>query len=369
MLSVIVYTFTFSSMFLAAMSTKNEVVASITTKLKFERWDIIMIFLFAIIFGIRYNVGVDYDSYKEIYEQQDVERLEFIFKGITIFLYNSGFHVTFYFALWAMGQIYFLLKSFQNEKYILPALIFVLFTGQYFLLWMNVIRQDLAACIFIYSVAFIADRNFFKFLLCIILAIGFHKTAIILVLIYPILRYRNNLLNNRVIQLILLVISAFIGFRTNIIINVIESYFEPFVLLFDYESYSSMGVEDTVEEVGINLVVIAGLLIDFFLIIYSNKIKEYYNNNKFIFYYDLYFGGTCLNLIFVKSYILLRPIRYFRFFKLILSAYLLYYLFKNGQSRINVAAFITLIMIHLFLYYTIFRAPKEACYIFHFIDF
>ena len=369
MLSVVVYTFIFSSMFMGALLLKNRVVVSLTDKIKFKHWDVLMIFLFALVFGLRYNVGIDYDSYKGIYEDQDVERLEFIFKNITIFLHESGFHVAFYFALWAFVQIFFLLKSFRTEKYIYPALIFVLFTGQYFLLWMNVIRQDIAACIFIYSIVFIVNRNFFKYLLCIILAFGFHKTAIILILLYPIFQYKKNIFNNIYIQFVLFVISVYIGLKTNVVINTIETLFEPFVLLFEYELYSSMGVTDTVQEVGLNLVVISGLLIDVFLILYSKKMKDYYNNNKFLCCYDIYFGGMCANLIFAKSYILLRPIRYFRFFKMIISAYLLYYLYKNGHSKKNVIVFFILIILHLFSYYTIFRAPKDACYIFNFINF
>jgi len=353
-------------MFGASVLYKNGRYAVLGPNIKFRRWDILACIIFTIVFGLRYNVGIDYANYTDSYILNDFERMEFLFRSISEFLVSQNVHITVFFSLWVFLQIFFLIISFKNEKFLLPALIFTLFAGQYFLLWMNVIRQDVAACIFIFSITFIVQKSFIKYLLCIVVAFGFHKTAILLLLIYPILRYHKNYFNNIFIQFFLLFISIFLGVKSGTVMNSIDSLLESFMVMLGYENYGFGGIESSVEDVRVGMSFITSLLIDIFTIAYSNKMKLFYSNNKFECYYDLYFVGVIAYMLFAKSYILLRPFRYFKFFKMIISAYLLYYLFKNGNSKINVLSFIILICLYLLQYMAIFRYSPDACYIYNF---
>lgn len=366
MQSVLVYTLTFLLMFSASVLYKNGRYAVLVPDMKFRRWDILACLIFTIVFGLRYNVGIDYANYKEMYDTRDFDRLEYIFRGVSELFAANEVHVTIYFALWAFLQIYILMKAFRSEKFIYPALIFTLFAGQYFLLWMNVIRQDIAACIFIYSIAFIVDKKFLKYLLCIVIACGFHKTAILLLAVYPILRYHKNYFNNIPLQFALLLVAFVFGLKSGAVMNHIDSLLESFMMLLGYEGYAFGGVESSMAEMKLGISLLSSMMIDVIIISYSTKMKSYYNNHKFLCYYDLYFVGVIAYMLFANSYILLRPFRYFKFFKMIISAYLLYYLFKNGKSPKNVLAFIVFILLYLLQYVAIFRYSADACYVYNF---
>lgn len=367
LLSIFVYTATFLIMFTFALCLKDNKVAILNNRKIFKRWDIIMALVFAVVFGIRYNVGVDYEAYKIIYQFQYIETVEYLFKYLTKLLYGAGFDVAFYFGLWAFGQIYFLLKSFKDEKYIYPSLIFTLFAGQYFLLWMNVIRQDLAACIFIYSITFIVNRNLLKYLICIVLAFGLHKSAIMLLMFYPLFQFKKNIFNNIYVQFGLLVISVFMAFNSAPIMNLIDSHFEQFTSLLGYDNYTMNGIEKRNRGFVVGFSFTIGLIIDFFIILNSKKMKEFYKNDRFFCFYDLYFVGICLNYILAESFILLRPVRYFRFFKMIISAYLIYYLHKNRSLRFNMMSLILILVCYFVLYALIFKASKDSMYIYNVI--
>lgn len=366
MQSILVYTLTFLLMFGASVLYKNGRYAVLRPNIKLRRWDIVACIIFAIVFGLRYNVGIDYANYKEMYDTHDFDRLEYIFRGVSDLFASNGVHVTIYFALWAFLQIFILLKSFRNEKFIYPALVFTLFAGQYFLLWMNVIRQDIAACIFIYSIAFIVDKKFLKYLICIVIACGFHKTAVLLLFVYPLLCIKKNYFRNIPLQLAILLVSVALGISSGAIMNTIDQVLEPFMMALGYEGYGFGGVESSISDVKIGVSFLLTLALDFIIIIYSNRMKAFYNNDRFLCFYDLYYVGVVSNMLLANSFILQRPVRYFRFFKMIIAAYLLYYLYKNANSKVNVFVFIVMIALFLLLYVSLFRYSADACYIYRF---
>ena len=369
MYSFVIYSITFVLMFWFSTFLKNNKTACIGEDIRFKSWNAIIILIFTIVFGLRYNVGVDYQNYKELYDTNNFERLEFLFRGISNLFVKCNIHVVWYFTLWVFLQIFFLIKAFEKEKYIYPALVFTLFTGQYFLLWMNVIRQDIAACIFIFSISFIVKRYFWKFTALILIACGFHKTAILLFLAYPLFQLKKNYFNNIYLQLLILLVAAYFGLNSNSIMTTIDSILQPFLMTFDYEEYSYGGLEESFANVALGFTFLSSFVLDLIIIVYSKKMKSYYHNDRFLCFYDLYYFGVITNLLLAQSYILLRPVRYFRFFKMIISAYLLYYLYKHGKSHINLMAFIVTVMLYVILYLAIFRYSADAYYIYHIYPF
>lgn len=361
MQSFLVYTFTFFLMYKCATCICNNKTL-VFKDIKFRNWSLILILLFTIIFGIRYNVGIDYKNYKEHYDTLNFERMEYIFRYISMFLAENRIHITAFFSLWAFTQISFLIASFKNEKYLYPALIFILFAGQYFLLWMNVIRQDIAACIFIYSISFIVDKKLFKYILCIVIACGFHKTALLLLLIYPIWAFKKSYFSNIPFQILLLFVSAFIGVKSKSLFDSLDVLLVTFMTNLGYENYAFGILDSTMSDVKLGMSFLSSFFIDVIVIAYSNKTKQFYNNNRYLCFYDLYFIGVISHLLLAQSFILLRPFRYFRFFKMIICAYLLYYLYNNRISKLNLVSFIIILLLFLILYIAIFRYSEDACY-------
>ena len=79
-------------------------------------------------------------------------------------------------------------------------------------------------------------------------------------------------------------------------------------------------------------------LLDLIIVSYcKKKMKCYYYGRKFNIIYDLYFFGTLAQIVFVNNLVLARPFRYFRGFKLVVIACLIFFLYKKSRQSINAA--------------------------------
>ena len=70
--------------------------------------------------------------------------------------------------------------------------VYLFFTLGYFSMFMNTIRLNIAIVLILYSFDFIEKRNFLKFLLIVIFASLFHRTAIVFLVAYFITEYKFN---------------------------------------------------------------------------------------------------------------------------------------------------------------------------------
>lgn len=351
--TIFVYTSVMLLMFLYGVIAYKKTNGSSTPKYhsSFCHWEVLLpLLLFAIIFGMRYDVGVDHLQYLECYQTADIERFEPIFQFVSLELKNLGVHYIFYFTLWAFIQVFLVFYSLKDERYLYPSLAVALFMGQFFWHWMNGIRQDLAACIFLFSITFIAKREFLKYLLCCVLACGFHKTAVLLFPIYLLFIRKDSYFKKRWYQYLILFISAFAAISKIDTLSFFSPLIDSFVSLLGYEIYSESALENFAEitKTGVSLYVF--ILIDIIIIFYSTRMKEYYMNRKFNIYYDLYYIGTVFQLFLSNNMLLARPFRYFRYFKLLILAYLLFYLYKHGKSILNQNSFFLLLFLLLVLY-------------------
>ncbi|MCH5221518.1 MAG: EpsG family protein [Muribaculaceae bacterium] len=317
----------------------------------FFTWDVIVILLaFALIFGIRYDVGTDHLNYLYAYRHISPERYEPIFKWITDTLRFSDIHFSIYFGLLAFLQLCFVLYSVKNEKYIYPFLILTLFMGQFFWHWMNGIRQDIAGCIYVLAVTFIVERKPLKFLLFTIIAIGFHYSSILLLPTYFILYKGKDLTPNKFIQLALLIIVGYLAITKFDVLAAIYPLISSAIDLLDYSQYDLDALEryGSITRQGMSLYTF--IVLDALVILYSNKMKEYFTGKRFIIYYNLYYWGMLAQLFLVNNMVLARPVRFFRCFKLLMIAFFLYYLYRNSNSKINVIVFIFALMLLAILF-------------------
>lgn len=329
---VMLLMFSFAQISAMRMKTVHSV-----RNIPFWTWEnIFLIAVFVVFFGLRYDVGVDHLNYLEGYLTGNrIERTEPIFLGITNFLRDKGVHFFVYFALLAFLQIFFVLYSIRDERYLYPFLILSLFMGQFFWHWMNAIRQDIAACIYVFSVQFIVNKKFAKFLITILLAIGFHRASIILIVTYPLLCGGKDLSMKRFFQLSLLVI---IGLLTITHFDVLTRVLPMIHDLTDileyvgYARYSESRLVNLGERTSWGIGLYVFMILDALIILQSDQLKAYYNNKRFIIYYNLYYWGMILQLFLMNNLVLARPVRFFRVFKLLMIAYYLNYLYKQGSS-------------------------------------
>ena len=358
--TVYVYSLIFFTLFLCGIiSYKRANVRNAQISFfRFEIW--LPIFVFTIIFGLRYDVGQDHLYYLDDYNSGDVYIYEFFFKFIATNFRDLGLHSFWFFSLWVFIQIFFFYYALREEQYLLPFVIIPLIMGQYYFQWLNTIRQDTAACIFFFMAHYIYDKKCFKYYLWCFILLGFHKSALILFLLYPLLSSGRDLTINKYVQLVLFVFSFIFVITKVDIIATFFPYFSDYMIFFGYDNYSENilnGLGDKTTA-GNGLSVRLLFWVNLIVIFYSDKLKSFYNSRKFTIIYNIGFWGGFFQQLCTNNLALARPFRYFKLFTMMNIAYLLYYLYKNGKIPQNsLSLFIILSLMFLMFIATIINEP------------
>lgn len=193
------------------------IFGGLSIKLKSNSILFVIFVLLSLFCGLRYNVGVDYDAYLLIFDD--------IKSGNDISVQEPGYRLLVE-AIIAIGgnqQLVFLLFAFATNlliykyiKYNSPNSPFLsLFTylcvGAFFLSSLNLVRQYLAIAIFAYSLKYVMNKKFYKYLIIILLGAFFAHTTLLLLL--PVYLLNNKISNKSklVIILSLFLLSRFVA--------------------------------------------------------------------------------------------------------------------------------------------------------------
>lgn len=161
--------------------------------------------LIVIAVGFRINVGADYPVYKMLFSgfaiytnygdvldkalfRQNTEEIEWIFVLLNKIVFDFGF--PFYIVTLVMALITVSLKFtaiYKNVAFPSIALLFY-FMPIMFFEDSGQMRQGLGIAVCVASFKFIKERNLFMFLLCMYIALGFHKTSIVFLPAYWIVK-------------------------------------------------------------------------------------------------------------------------------------------------------------------------------------
>src|SRR5690606_22024889 len=320
----------------------------------FWRIDIILpIILFSILMGMRFNVGYDHLAYLDGYLSKNyIGKDEPLFFLISEISWYFNLHYTVYFGIIAFLQITFFYLSFKDERYLLPFLMFFLFTNGTHQSWVNIIRQSLATCIWLYSLKYIDNKKPLTYLLICLLLYFIHRSALILLFFYPVLKSDKDIFKNVKIQLILLGISFIIGKYFYIIEKWLELLIEFYISILGKDFYLNYTIDNMLENVadsGSGLAYFFKLLLNITIIIQSKKLKLYFNRRRFKIIYSLFFIGLLFFYIFpIGSISFTRPFRYLYIFQTIMYSYYAYYLYKN-YKRQPIYLFLLIIIIMTFI--------------------
>lgn len=308
----------------------------------FFRWNIIIpMLIFSIIFGMRWDVGWDHIPYLYAYIYDDVERFEFGFRFITELFQKANIHYVLYFTLWSFLQIFFFQLSFKNEYYLFPFLTLFIFTQSEVGFWINGIRQALAMCIILYSITYINKRKPIYYILFAIIAILFHRSAIVVVImLYPMLVNGKFFFKKISLQYILLIV-AFIGHSYiynygDLIEKVLDLYNELIGFTGTDIAYKSEQMMENETNSRIGFVYIIRLMEVILIIRYSNKMRIFYNSRWFNIIYNLFFIGIILAYLAPNNINNIdRLFRYFYIYRPIMLAYFCYFLYKNNNTILS----------------------------------
>lgn len=333
-------------------------------KTNFFTWEItIALLLFALISGIRWNVGTDHlgylNTYQSLKEGIDFKRDDFEsgFTFITMLFAKLNIHFTVYFGFLAFLQLFLVYYAFKDERFILPYLgLIILFGGQY-LLWMNGIRQALAACFFVYSIQFITQRKLIKYIVVIFIATLLHKSAVILFIFYFI--PNKEYFKNRAIATGLLIATIFVGLNpfwmsaTDSISNIFNTI--GYADRYDLSTLEYI-ISERQRDMNFGPRRIAANILCVLIIWYYPKIKKHYNNNnKIRWFYNLAILGALHHNLFANTTSLfLRPTYYLTIFTPIVISYLLSYLNSKEYKKFSPSFMFIFIVSISYLIFAIF---------------
>ena len=283
------------------------------------------------------NPGTDYYQYKHWFEIIDINRLKNnSFNNIgfnTLILLFKFVHLNFYVFLFAVGFIIniAILNFVKNHSgdFALSTLVYVSFIyGNTF----NIMRQWIAAALFVYSLNYLIDKKYIHYYICIAVAATFHTSAILLVLV-PILFMVDTKYITATAVIIFVGIILFIN--PQVLNNILFS--GRFSIFNDYEIYISRSTAS-------NYVypTICGILL-----LLLGIFRERYEDYNFRKLYLLLAIAFALSLVSIRSFMVARFLSYFLSILLIMIP-MLTKLFKN-KDRAIVSAMMLLVFIYVYL--------------------
>lgn len=334
---------------------------------------LIMCSVFAFFAGFRYDVGVDHLNYIDNYLYGNVwgKKYEFLYQLIIDVCKSIGLSFAFYFFIVAFIQIYSYYNAFKKNLYIFPFLSFFFFCNGEWLNFNNIMRCMVAAAIWLNSIQYIQNKDFKRYLLFVFVATLFHKSALLLVLCYPLLINSKDIFRSIFCQVIIFASILLVRIVFFEYIYLLDDLINWFSFYLDYEFYSSDKVLVAVEtnKSGTGFGFIFRVFFNFIIILQSKKIKLFYRfNESFIIYYNIYFVGVLiLDFIFPENVISLsRPFRYFHLFQNIMFAFYAYYLLRN-KNLLNISLLSVLLLGYLTIfYYTIFTSNDKSHVLYQF---
>ncbi|WP_420384919.1 EpsG family protein [Roseivirga sp.] len=317
---------------------------------KLEIGPFLALILITFIVGFRYDVGVDWQGYYLDFQQIEIreglkfsdQSYEWAFFHLMKVIAYLGLNYIWLFAAMALISWYFLFKSVP--RFILPLFVYFLFVDEFFFWSLNGVRQFAAMTIWVFSLRYVVERNFIKYLLFILLGALFHLSILFLIPLY-FLPYR--CLTNRAVWLVLFVVT-FLLINGNMFMGAFASFFEflgpqggMFAKFFWYYQSGKLAADET----SLGLGYFFEIVTNFILIWLSPKILQ--ENRQLSIYFVLFFFGVILFNLFYEFQLIARVFNYFLFVKSIILSLTVVYYWKNR-------VFQTPIVIGIVLYFFLF---------------
>ena len=334
----------------------------------------VIIILITLLSGLRFDLGTDYLGYLDDYTS-GVEAAgrghEFLFHYISKIFYDLKIHPVIYFGLWAFIQITLFLYAFKDYKKVYPYLILFLILNGTYDSWMNGIRQEIASCIWLCSLIAIEKRKFWLYFVFLIVEYCFHRSSVFLILMYPFLTRYKSIFDKIPVQIVFLVIAFAIRFflgsslsSLDRLLSLYTTYLGGDAGLYEHYDASSIATQIQNRTVGTGMAYIFKFLIYLSIILQSDKIKSFFNSDRFNVFYVLFFLGVLFEYMFPDGAInLRRPFMYFTVFLTIMLAFYLYYLRKKKNF---ILLFVVVVGYFGLFFINRWKAPLDVHMMFNF---
>lgn len=295
---------------------------------------------FALICGIRWNVGTDSVGYMIDFNEGRIREnsVEHLWDLLVLSVHGLHLHYTIGMAITGFVQIYFVTKLASKYRYILLFLPIVLFGTNHFFEWCNAVRQMMAASIFVYSTQFILNKKLIPYILCIFAASQIHHSAQMLYVMYVFAYIRPDkiLISDKKILTTSIFIVCFVLGMTPQFQNILGLFFFLVESLGNYD-YVGDVIQKTIVEGEISERSFGPMQLSFFLIAlapiwFGPELKREYKDK--VSYFDLwwffsyvyscgYFLVCNVDFMFVRAFLFFYP------FQLLITSLLLCYFYSN----------------------------------------
>lgn len=317
---------------------------------------------------VRERVGADCESYKQsfynlLYGYDNRETIEQGFTSLIKFTLNFTDKHYLMFLIMGFSQIGALYYAMRKEGYLLIFFGITLFFTDTFFSLMNGMRQNITACIFVAMTALILNKKYWLWVIPItIITITMHRSALAIIPVGILGYICKDKIPNKYIQLA--IVSVCLLFMDKV------DYILPMELLDfgEYSGYSQETIEHyaeySIREKNFGFRSYLLLFSHIIIILYSNRLKEFYNSNKFNYIYCLFFVRVCLFLLFYNNFVVIRLLFFVNLFVPIMQAYLLFYLWynKSQNNKLIFSSYIFILIVHFLyqLYVSVVKFPYEV---------
>jgi len=306
---------------------------------------VIPILFFSLIIGLRYMVGTDYPTYLNLVQNSTTvpyfHSLEPFFQHLILFIERYNLHFSWFFIISAFLQIFFFYKSFDRPLLFLLPWAVPLFLMQEMGALVNVVRHFTALMIFFYSLKHIKDHKLIYYIITILIASLFHTSVLICLPLYFIVQ--RELIKSVFLRFGLVLIFLI---AAEVLRSILLRFSEQLFILFGYGKYLNSEMRD--DNAGIGYILI--LILNFIIIGFYTKLKEYYLKSGFMIYWNLFYFGLLLKPIFDFFGHTARVNWYFYKFRFLLSAFLLHYLYQHRNNPIYLVFFIIFLFLNIFIF-------------------
>lgn len=256
----------------------------------------------ALVIGLRYGIGFDYTRYIPLFEEIDslawsnlfAAQTEIGFTVLSKLLMLISNDLTFLYmcyALLMMGIVGVVIYRHSEIPWIsFFAFVTLAFLGSS----MNYVRQTMAAIIYLLAIPSLQKRKIIPYMLLVLLASSFHKTALLLIVVY----FIANLPLNK--------ITAGVYAGGTLMIFLFSDYLMSFVMRFAFSGYQ--GINMYYDGSSFSYVM---LLIALAAVVVLRKKQLLEMDEKNLVYINLMIYGAFFELMMVRHFIMERFALYF----------------------------------------------------------
>lgn len=304
---------------------------------------LLLFLVIGLLLGGRYEVGSDWENYKGYYEaicnygiswnEIVTSRLEPLYLIINTICASLKMSTSLFFMTIVLLMMFLTFYSTDKDYKRFHYVLFFFFTT-FLASALNIQRQALAACFFFLSVKYIG-KNVFKYIICCCCAFFIHYSSAILFPSYFIGNKRLGVLENRGIMIVVYIVSIlFASFFEDYITNLLPMFISNEKYLGNLEDL------DIDMEVSTGLGIMANHLLNIIVIFFSVPMIRYYKSEWIRNIYRCFIVGVLFSNIFGISMFLSRVPFALCSLKVLLFAYLTYFLLhdsnRNGLYKVVV---------------------------------